>query len=114
MAYIACEVWLVYSKGIGGIPFKKVRAYNSPGPNYCWHVDENDKLKPFGFPIHDAVDGYSRRVLWLYVDTTNNDPKVMGRYFIDCVEEVVGCPSLVRTDCVTENVVIASVQSRVQ
>ena len=53
-------------------------------PNYCWHVDGNDKLKPFGFPIHGAVDGYSRRVLWLYVDTINNDLKVMARYFVDC------------------------------
>ena len=59
----------------------KRRKHNSPGPNYCWHVDGNDKLKPFGFPIHGAVDGYSRRVFWLYVDTTNNDPKVLARYF---------------------------------
>ena len=88
----------------------KRRKYTSPGPNYCWHVDGNDKLKPFGFPIHGAADGYSRRVLWLYVDTTNNDPKVMASYFVDCVEEVGGCPSLVRTDCGTENVVIAGVQ----
>ena len=61
----------------------KRRKYNSPGPNYCWHVDGNDKLKPFGFPIHGAVDGYSR---------TNNDPKVMARYFVDCVEEAGGLP----------------------
>ena len=30
---------------------------------------------------------------------------------MDCVEEVGGCPSLMRTDCGTENVVIAGVQS---
>ena len=42
--------------------------------------------------------------------TPNNDPKVMTTYFVDCVEEVGGCPSLVRTDCGTENVVIADVQ----
>ena len=83
----------------------KRRKYNSPGPNYCWHVDGNEKLKPFDFLIHGAVDGYSRTVLWLYVDTTNNDPKIIARYFVDCVEEVGGCPSLVRTDCETENVV---------
>ena len=28
----------------------------------------------------------------------------MARYFVDCVEEVGGCPSLKRTDCQTENV----------
>ena len=66
----------------------KKRKYNSPGPNYYWHVDGNDKLKPFGFPFHGTVDGY--RVLWVDVDTTNNDQKVMARYFVDCVEEVRG------------------------
>ena len=40
----------------------KRRKYNSSGPNYCWHVDGNDKQKPFGFPVHGDVDGYSRRV----------------------------------------------------
>ena len=31
----------------------------------------------------------------------------MVRYFVDCVEEVGDCPSLVRSDCGTENVVRA-------
>ena len=35
----------------------------------------------------------------------------MAKYFVDCVEEVGGWPSLLRTDCGTENVVIAGVQS---
>lgn len=77
----------------------KRRKYNSPGPNYCWHVDGNNKLEPFAFAIHGAVDGYSCRALWLNVDRTNNDPKVMAKYFVNCVEEVGGCHSLVRTDC---------------
>ena len=38
---------------------------------------------------------------------SNIDPKVMVRYFVDCVEVVGGCPSLMRTDCGTENVVRA-------
>jgi len=27
------------------------RSYYSKGPNWVWHVDGYDKLKPFGFPI---------------------------------------------------------------
>ena len=42
----------------------KRRKYNSPGSNYCCPVGGNDKLKPFGFPIRGAGDGYSRRVIW--------------------------------------------------
>ena len=40
----------------------KRRTYSSNGPNECWHVDGYDKLKPFGFPNHGAVDGHSHRV----------------------------------------------------
>ena len=43
------------------------RKYSAPGPNFLWHVDGYDKLKPYGFAIHAAIDGYSRRVLWIEV-----------------------------------------------
>ena len=43
-----------------------------PGPNFIWHIDGYDKLKPYGFCIHGAVDGYSRRILWLEVGPSNN------------------------------------------
>ena len=35
------------------------RLYISQGPNYCIHVDGYDKLKPYGFAIHGAIDGYA-------------------------------------------------------
>ena len=35
------------------------RQYVSVGPNFCWHADGYDKLKPYGFPIHGCVDGFS-------------------------------------------------------
>lgn len=41
------------------------RLYICPGPNYVWHLDGYDKLKPFGFCIHGCIDGYSRRLMWL-------------------------------------------------
>ena len=31
-----------------------------PGPKFVWHLDGYDKLKPSGFTIHGASDGYSR------------------------------------------------------
>ena len=41
--------------------------YSVPGPGALWHSDGNDKLKRYGFPIHGAMDGYSRKLLWLKV-----------------------------------------------
>ena len=30
-------------------------------------MDGFDKLKPYGFPIHGCIDGFSRKLLWLEV-----------------------------------------------
>ena len=59
-----------------------------------------DKLKGFGFPIHGAIDGYSRKILWLKV----------ARYYVDCIKEFNGCPVLLRTGCGTENGIMAASQ----
>ena len=86
------------------------RKYRSPGPNFCWHADGYDKLKPFGFPIHGAIDGWSRRIMWLQVVKSNNHPMVPAACFLECVSECQGCPVKVRTDCATENGIMAAIQ----
>ena len=47
------------------------RQYKSKGPNYVWHIDSYDKLKPFGIAINGCIDGFSRNVIWLEANTTN-------------------------------------------
>ena len=86
------------------------RRYAACGPNFIWHLDGYDKLKPHGFCIHGTIDGYSRRILWLEVGPTNNDPMITVQYFIDCVQQLCGLPRVVRGDCGTENIHIAAVQ----
>ena len=88
----------------------KRRSYSAKGPNFIWHLDGYDKLKPFGLCIHGAIDGYSRRILWLEVGTSNNDPRIVARYFLDCVKQVGGVPRCVRGDRGTENVNICALQ----
>ena len=39
----------------------KRRVYRNPGPNFSWHCDGYDKLKPYGFPIHGCIDGWNRK-----------------------------------------------------
>lgn len=79
------------------------RIYVSNGPNFTWHIDRFDKLKPYGFAIHGAIDGFSRRILWLEVASSNSDPAVIGSYFLNCVKQLHGCPPNARTDPDTEN-----------
>lgn len=58
------------------------------GPNYIWHLDGYDKLKPYGIAIHGAIDGYSRRMLWLEAGPTNQDPSRVAKYFVDSVKQL--------------------------
>ena len=69
-----------------------------------------DKLKPYGFPIHGAIDGYSRKILWLEVARSNNKPQIPAAYYIDAVLSRDGCPFVLRTDCGTENGIMATLQ----
>ena len=41
------------------------RKYHNPGPNHVWHIDGYDKLKQYGFPVHGAIDGWSRKIMCL-------------------------------------------------
>ncbi|CAC5386636.1 unnamed protein product [Mytilus coruscus] len=54
------------------------RTYMNNGPNYIWHMDGYDKLKPYGICIHRCIDGFSRNIMWLEADTTNKDPYVIA------------------------------------
>lgn len=86
------------------------RAYISPGPNAAWHVDGYDKLEPYGLPIHGCIDAFSRRVMWLKVCRSNNNPVIPASFFLHTVEECGVRPILVQTDCGTENGILAGIQ----
>ena len=86
------------------------RSYLNPGPNHCWHADGYDKLKPYGFPIHGCIDGYSRRVMWLDIVRSNNDPRVVGKLYYNCITSLKFVPTILRTDRGTENGIMASAQ----
>lgn len=86
------------------------RTYRSRGPNDCWHFDGYDKLKPYGLTVSGCVDGFSRRIIWLRCSSTNNDPAVIGCYYLDSVDRLQLCPSRIRSDRGSENSVVAALQ----
>ena len=88
----------------------KRRKYFARGPNFLWHIDGYDKVKPYGIAIHGCIDGFSRKLIWLEAATTNNDPRLIGGYFMNAVEKLDGCPTIVRADCGTENGVTRDIQ----
>ena len=44
-------------------------------PKFIWHID--------GLCINGCICGFSRKIIWLNVYQTNNDPKIIGGYFLD-------------------------------
>ena len=85
------------------------RVYLSPGPDPTWHIDGYDKLKPYGFAIHGAIDGYSRGILWRYVSASNNNPSNIAFYFLQTITELKKVPQVVRGDRGSENVIACGV-----
>ena len=63
-----------------------------------------------GFAIHGGIDGWSRKVLWIKVLRTNNDPAVIATLFVDAVKNLRGSPQKLRSDCCTENGIAAAAQ----
>ena len=87
------------------------RRYVNPGPNFVWHIDGYDKIKPWGFPIHGAIDGYSRCILWLQVTCSNNAPDNIACLYLTAVSTAEGCPVELITDLGTENSIVPAIQS---
>lgn len=88
----------------------KRRIYQTNGPNEVYHVDGNDKLKMWGFCIHGAVDGFSRKLLWLKVATTNNNPLVIANFYLSFVKSHMIAPNILRMDKGTENIYLEDLQ----
>lgn len=88
----------------------KRRIYGSDGPGDIFHIDGNDKLKKWGFAIHGCIDGFSRKIIWLEVSTSNNDPVIIAHYFLKAVKNYQICPKLLRMDNGTENIYCQDLQ----
>ena len=55
-------------------------------------------LKPFGFCVQGAIDGYSRKILWLEVSSSNNDPGIITKYYLDYVRQIGGTSHIICAD----------------
>lgn len=86
------------------------RRYSCAGPNYIIHVDGFDKLTAFGLSVHAAIDGFSRRILWIRVGPTNKNPRYIAKFFMDMIETLQGVPKIVRADRGTENSLLRDIQ----
>uniref|UniRef100_A0AAV2LKK7 Integrase catalytic domain-containing protein n=1 Tax=Knipowitschia caucasica TaxID=637954 RepID=A0AAV2LKK7_KNICA len=81
------------------------RTYSVPCPKYLVHIDTNHKLIRFNFVIFGAIDGFSRKIMYLNVANNNRAATTLA-FFTEAVEEF-GYPLRVRADQGRENVDVA-------
>ena len=82
------------------------RKYFSAGPNYCWHIDVHGKLKPFGFLLHGCINGFSRRLIWVEVSSSNKNPAIIGNFYLGAVRQLQSIPKKLKADDGTEHAII--------
>ena len=93
-------------------PKLRRRKYYAKGPNDFWHLDGNDKLKPYGFSIYGYIDGkcFSRKMLWLNLSPSNKNPSEIAYYYINTVLKVGGVSRRMRADRGVENATAAGIR----
>lgn len=77
--------------------------------NFAFENFENF-IQSYGLPIHACIDGFSRLVIWVKIEKSNNDTRVIEQLFINAIMHIEDCPTLVRTVRGTENTNISSAQ----
>lgn len=80
----------------------KRRVYRVRGANALWHMDGNEKLRPWGFYVHGCVDGYSRLIIYL-ICSFNKRARTVRSIFRSMGIKRYGWPSRARADFGTEN-----------
>lgn len=99
-----------------GVRLRKIhrlrrRAYFNCGPNFLIHMDGYDKLLPYGFPIHGAIDGFSRKILWLRLLPSSKNPRYVARLYFDYIKEIGRVPRMIRADAGTENSLVKDIHT---
>lgn len=79
----------------------KRRVYRVRGSNALWHMDGNEKLRPWGFYVHGCVDGHSRLIIYLACVNNKRSSTVEAIYMAGV--ERYGWPSRGRGDFGKEN-----------
>ena len=86
------------------------RKYYAKEPNDIWHLDGNDKLKPYGFSIHGSIDGFSRKMVWLQLSPSNKNPSEIAYYYINTVLKFDRVPRRMSADIGVENATVAGIK----
>ena len=101
---------------VGGKRKKRKGHFTTKGPNWVHSLDGHDKLmgyqnSTFPLAIYGCIDTASRKLLWLKVWVTNSDPKIIGKWYLEYLEETKLMSAMLRLDKGTETGTMATMHS---
>ena len=95
---------------------KRKGHFISIGPNWTMSMDGHDKLMGFQnstFPlaIYGAIDTASRKILMLKIWTTNSEPRLVARWYLDLLYASKVLPHYIRVDKGTETTAMTTIHA---
>ena len=75
-----------------------------------WHINGYDKLKPSGFAIYTAIDGFRRKIIWLNVSPSSSNPAYIACYFIQSITELGRIPQVIHGGRGSENMTLCGIK----
>ena len=95
---------------------KKKDCFTTRGPNWVHSVDGHNKLMKFQnsiFPlaIYGSIDTASRKIMWHKIWTSNSDPRLIGRWYLEFPYEQKIMPSVLRLDKGTETGIMTTMHA---
>jgi hypothetical protein len=88
---------------------KRAGHFTTRGPNWVHSLDGHDKLmgyqnNTFPIAVYGCIDTCSRKVLWVKVWTSNSNPKLIARFYLEHLYQTKTIASIIRVDKGTETV----------
>lgn len=80
-----------------------------PGVDWVWSVDGHAKLQNYGIEIYGAIDGYSRRIVWLYVGVSGFTQVSVQKQYLQAILRLQKRPLYIRSDRGVETMMMADI-----
>ena len=75
-----------------------------------WNTDQGVHSEEGSKDGYDKLKPFNRRILWLEVASSNNDPKIVAQYYLDCVRQLGATARIILGDRGTAMVNVAAIQ----
>ena len=103
-------------RAVGAKKKKAKGCFTTKGPNWVHSVDSHDKLmgyqnSTFPLAIYGCIDTASRKLLRLRIWTSNSDPRLIRRWYLECLYDSRVMASYLRRDKGTETGIMATVHA---